>query len=245
MKNTVKNLITWSPSHLITSPKSAFTLAEVLITLAIIGVVAAMTIPTLITNFEKKAKATKLKKSYAEFINLLQLSKIDNGDITTWIFPNNYELDEIKRFADTYIVPYYRGASACDGLCSKDYEWHYLNSSSNADWVAVYQVQLLNGSYLMFKTGQKMGVAGTSGNINVLLDTNGKTSPNIVGKDIFELGVLNVASGHYLMGHHLSDRDLILDESSTNNCNENVGNGTRCTQLLKLDGWEFKEDYPY
>ena len=38
--------------------KKAFTLAEVLITLAIIGVVAAMTIPTLIANYQEKSWAT-------------------------------------------------------------------------------------------------------------------------------------------------------------------------------------------
>ena len=49
----LKNLFTYSLTHLLTSKKAAFTLAEVLITLAIIGVVAAMTIPTLIADFEK------------------------------------------------------------------------------------------------------------------------------------------------------------------------------------------------
>ena len=42
--------------------KIGFTLAEVLITLAIIGVVAVMTIPTLIANYQKKATATKVKR---------------------------------------------------------------------------------------------------------------------------------------------------------------------------------------
>ena len=46
--------------------KLAFTLAEVLITLVIIGVVAAMTIPTLVTNADKKATATKLKVFYSK-----------------------------------------------------------------------------------------------------------------------------------------------------------------------------------
>lgn len=41
--------------------KAAFTLAEVLITLGIIGVVAAMTMPSLIQNYQEKATVTKLK----------------------------------------------------------------------------------------------------------------------------------------------------------------------------------------
>ncbi len=42
--------------------KKAFTLAEVLITLGIIGVVAAMTLPSLVGNYKKKVTVTRLKK---------------------------------------------------------------------------------------------------------------------------------------------------------------------------------------
>ena len=80
MKKTVKNLITWSPSHLITSQKSAFTLAEVLITLAIIGVVAAMTIPTLISDYQEKATITKLKVTYSMLANAWQLAYANSGE---------------------------------------------------------------------------------------------------------------------------------------------------------------------
>lgn len=46
--------------------KKAFTLAEVLITLGIIGVVAAITIPGLITKYQKLATVVKLKKVYSQ-----------------------------------------------------------------------------------------------------------------------------------------------------------------------------------
>ncbi len=61
------------PITLFTSKKAAFTLAEVLITLGIIGVVAAMTIPTLIANYKEKALQNQFKKSYA-MINQALLS---------------------------------------------------------------------------------------------------------------------------------------------------------------------------
>ena len=44
--------------------RSAFTLAEVLITLGIIGVVAAVTIPALVTTYQKRATESQLKKAY-------------------------------------------------------------------------------------------------------------------------------------------------------------------------------------
>ena len=45
---------------------SGFTLAEVLVTLGIIGVVAAMTIPTLMQNYQRQSYVTQLKKVYNE-----------------------------------------------------------------------------------------------------------------------------------------------------------------------------------
>ena len=45
--------------------RKGFTLAEVLITLGIIGVVAAMTIPSLITKYQKKAIETKFKQDFS------------------------------------------------------------------------------------------------------------------------------------------------------------------------------------
>ena len=66
-----------------------FTLAEVLITLGIIGVVAAMTIPTLMTNYQKKSTATQLKKTYATISNAVRLSEEENGELSGWEFEEN------------------------------------------------------------------------------------------------------------------------------------------------------------
>ena len=55
-----------------TSKKVAFTLAEVLITLGIIGVVAAMTLPTLINNAQNKQLEVAFKKSYSALSQIAQ-----------------------------------------------------------------------------------------------------------------------------------------------------------------------------
>ena len=64
--------------------KKAFTLAEVLITLAIIGVVAALTMPTLLQSYEEKATVTKVKKIYNTFSNAYQLAILDYGTASEW-----------------------------------------------------------------------------------------------------------------------------------------------------------------
>ena len=61
--------------------KKAFTLAEVLITLGIIGVVAALTIPTLVNNYRKKQFETGLKKEYSVLLQALDMYKQDKTPI--------------------------------------------------------------------------------------------------------------------------------------------------------------------
>ena len=59
--------------------KIAFTLAEVLITLGVIGVVAAMTLPTLIFNYQKKVVANRLKQTYSLIYQSIEKSKAEYG----------------------------------------------------------------------------------------------------------------------------------------------------------------------
>ena len=59
--------------------KIAFTLAEVLITLAIIGIVAAMTIPTLVAKYQEKVMVTKVKQAHSQLMNAIQLYVAQNN----------------------------------------------------------------------------------------------------------------------------------------------------------------------
>ena len=64
--------------------KSAFTLAEVLITLGVIGVIAAMTIPTLSANYRKQEVVSKLKKVYSMVNQAIKLSEVEYGEQANW-----------------------------------------------------------------------------------------------------------------------------------------------------------------
>lgn len=59
--------------------RTAFTLAEVLITLGIIGVVAALTMPSLVANYQKKLYITQLKKEYNVLENGIRLLLTEEG----------------------------------------------------------------------------------------------------------------------------------------------------------------------
>ena len=69
---------------LICGKQSGFTLAEVLITLGIIGVVAAMTLPTLIQNYQKRVVETRLQKFYSNINQAVQLAELQYGDKKIW-----------------------------------------------------------------------------------------------------------------------------------------------------------------
>ena len=69
--------------------KKGFTLAEVLITLGIIGVVAAMTLPTLVQNYKEQETVTRVKKFYSVFSQAYAMAVLENGTIDTWGLVNS------------------------------------------------------------------------------------------------------------------------------------------------------------
>ena len=85
----------------IKSNSSGFTLAEVLITLGIIGVIAALTLPNLITQYQKSATVQGLKVAYSLLSQAVQKSVSENGEINEW----DYSLSSAD-FDETYLIPY-------------------------------------------------------------------------------------------------------------------------------------------
>jgi prepilin-type N-terminal cleavage/methylation domain-containing protein len=74
----------------------AFTLAEVLITLGIIGIVAALTMPALIADYKEKAAVVKVKKAYNVLSNAYNLALMENGELNSW-FTNMAISDSARR----------------------------------------------------------------------------------------------------------------------------------------------------
>ncbi|MBO5435745.1 type II secretion system protein, partial [bacterium] len=94
----------------------AFTLAEVLVTLGIIGVVAAMTLPMLAENYQRIIVQTRLKKFYTTFNQAILRSVEINGPSDSWFYlvsdknDSNgnkiHQVDTIASNFDYYLRPY-------------------------------------------------------------------------------------------------------------------------------------------
>ena len=92
--------------------KNAFTLAEVLITLGIIGVVAALTIPVLIANHKKQEVVTKLEKVYTVMNQAIKMSEVEDGEVEHWYkdcglsSSPTCSTEEVKEWFKTYLGKY-------------------------------------------------------------------------------------------------------------------------------------------
>lgn len=91
--------------------RKAFTLAEVLITLGVIGIVAAMTLPVLTKKYQEKILVTQLKRSYSDLENALRLYATTNScsDISC-ISDTNSTTDELTQ----KLYEQFTGAKYCE-----------------------------------------------------------------------------------------------------------------------------------
>ncbi|MDE6138752.1 MAG: type II secretion system GspH family protein, partial [Candidatus Gastranaerophilales bacterium] len=88
----------------------AFTLAEVLITLGIIGVVAAMTIPNLISNYQKHIVETNLKETYSILQQTMKFTEYDDVAFEMNI-PDS--IAGTRKWFETYMQPYLKYSAVC------------------------------------------------------------------------------------------------------------------------------------
>ncbi len=224
-------------SALVPFKKAAFTLAEVLITLGIIGVVAAMTMPTLIQNYQKQVTVNRLKKSYSLLSQAIRMAEIEHGPHSTWPLDWMYG----NTFIETYLkdnVKFTRKTFVTDLLYRKG-EYKNLKGEGifNHIWTDQY-IEATDGSIFIFLEG-----APTLRDcINVVIDINGINKPNKVGKDVFYFKLCTDGKGVQPFAMNYPREKLLSGSSDA--CNKN-STGKFCSALILLDGWKISDDYPW
>ncbi len=169
-----------------THNKAAFTLAEVLITLGIIGVVAAMTIPNLITSYKIKAIHTKLLKSYSVIKQIDMMMKSDDLDAEMYMSNSNTPYSNV-------FIKYLTGATNCgSGYKNRCFSvWDtYINSRMSPALIDDGCLIGIDGVVYMF---ENMYASNSSDSLLwITVDINGyKTKPNEMGIDLFTFEYVN------------------------------------------------------
>lgn len=176
----------------------AFTLAEVLITLGIIGVVAALTIPSLMKNTQDSELRNAFKKEYSSLSQaMLKLSSDNGGSIAG--------LSGIDNTFRNLFLNYFNYSKTCDTndsscwTCNGTRTTDYMLDGTPRIWYQNRPTIVLNdGAMLNFTliasdcTGTDSGlIAPYAGSVcgAIVIDVNGCKSPNKWGRDIYNIEV--------------------------------------------------------
>ena len=202
------------PTLLSSQKKTAFTLAEVLITLGIIGVVAAMTMPVLISNIKAQQLRTAFLKGYSIISQAFELYNNDSNCTTTECLA--YGMD----FANE-IRPYFKEVEYCvRSQHSKDYcfpisttDTKYWNFSKKTKGIASKmfddgQILTPDGMLITFEQQQ-----AENKSIFIGLDINGRNRmPNVLGQDLFLFQIIDRGGRGFVVPVGRDDTDYPSDE---------------------------------
>ena len=192
-----------------------FTLAETLITIGIIGIVASLTIPKLITAYQKYDTGHKLKQTYAIFSQALKLSIAENGDPDGWDYTRaSYSYDFEK-----YILPYLKYSQIS----------RYPDPKTLYGYSYLYWVPKTNKIYQLHNGTRFVMMRNHNATLDITVDINGSKGPNILGTDVF---VFYIKPDNSLGSYNLND-------------NYNNRLGMRCTNLVQKNNWKIPKAKDY
>lgn len=216
--------------------KFAFTLAEVLITLGIIGVVASLTIPQILQNAHKKDLVVKFNKIYSAILNATNQIIAEEGDVNTWNW--NGENPQMEEIADSY-KKHLNILKACSFNDNKCYDENTWKTASNALYNTYYSIGdayknvLQDGTYIKFLKCGYAGKACTSANIFkaqtlnkikmiIVVNLDGDKPPNKMGQDVFYFWLST------------DGKILVAEQNIDSNCINS--NGVSCSAKVLKEG---------
>ena len=224
-----------------------FTLAETLIALVVVGIVAAITVPTLVTRYQKEQTVTQLKKAYSALSQTTARAIADNGPISTWDMGAPGDTDAIKAFLNKYVLPYMSISTELESHHKGWWpvEYVYLNNEPY-DLNQKFVMFVLSDGTIVYTSSSQRSNGEKRVSFNV--DINGAKKPNKVGKDFFFFTYYLDSPSAEKKGKILAnDFDLSRSELAANKdwrCHKGK-TGDCCAALIIKDGWKISDDYPW
>lgn len=211
----------------------AFTLAEVLIVVGIIGIIAEMTIPALIQNFQDKVTVVSLKETFSILSQAYTRAVQDNGTPDTWGFTVGNKGPALKN-----LVPYLKilkdctdGSSGCFPTGGDTYFLATYLGANDYDSLANPKLRLANGTFIIvsnINSATCKASYGTSQALNSVcaeytVDINGDKQPNQFGKDTFifwltQYGILPAGSPENTSMYAFTDATGCQDKDNDYGC---------------------------
>lgn len=198
----------------------AFTLAEVLITLVIIGVIAAITIPVLTANYRREEASSRIKKFYSTLGQAATKAKSEGKNWEYFLEDDSLSTDiELRKtFVDEYVLPYLSYGSS------------YLVGGGT------YRVILNDGTYFDITGGSC---------VDFQIDINGAKRPNAAGRDKFRLLYCPSSSSSWIQTETIIPYCAKTTDTREKAMTLCKSTPLSCSCLLSYDNWEFKKDYPW
>ena len=227
---------------------TGFTLAEVLITLGIIGITAALTLPSLIISSRNKQLETALKNGYSTLSHALKMYEQENGEP----IKSSDEGIDLK----TILMSYLNVVKDCGKGTDADKSWipHKAYVTDLDNFKAVYTnyngtneipYSLIDDGQFVINNGMLVLLENDQDPNNkdmryISVDVNGyKKSPNRLGQDLFMFQIDN--NGQLVpMGAKYTDYYSKKDEYCSNT-STSAANGLGCTAKALYDTNFFKK----
>lgn len=213
-----------------TELSSAFTLSEVLVALVIIGVIAALTIPLLISRSQKKELISAWKNDYSIISSAMSMMKNDNGGTFKGLVVTQGDADEfldkmsqqLKSIKKCYVSEEGCWLNSYTNLQGESSTMFGVDDGSDTIWNS--GLVLSNGSLIRFLMSDDSDVCTDSlgGRDDVCgwiaVDVNGTKKPNSIGKDIFWILIASDRIVPYGSGTNDIDCDETYEYDSGEYC---------------------------